>query len=33
MRGWITLSDAEVQDVAAYVWVISHAWRERPRRP
>jgi mono/diheme cytochrome c family protein len=33
MRGWITLSDAEVQDVAAYVWVISHAWQERPRRP
>ena len=33
MRGWITLSDAEVRDVAAYVWVISHAWQERPRKP
>ena len=33
MRGWITLSDAEVLDVAAYVWVISHAWQDRPRRP
>ncbi|MEO8636154.1 MAG: cytochrome c [Gemmatimonadales bacterium] len=33
MRGWITLSDAEVQDVAAYVWMISHAWQDRPRQP
>jgi mono/diheme cytochrome c family protein len=29
MRGWATLSDAEVRDVAAYVWVISHPWIER----
>jgi mono/diheme cytochrome c family protein len=26
MRGWITLTDAEARDVAAYVWTISHAW-------
>lgn len=33
MRGWVTLSDAEVRDVAAYVWVISHHWMEQPRAP
>ncbi len=35
MRGWNSLSDAQVRDVAAYVWTISHAWRrpERPRKP
>jgi mono/diheme cytochrome c family protein len=32
MRGWNTLSDQEVRDVAAYVWVISHAWMRRPAR-
>jgi mono/diheme cytochrome c family protein len=32
MRGWITLTDAEARDVAAYVWTISHAWR-RPAKP
>jgi len=32
MRGWNTLSDREVRDVAAYVWVISHAWQRRPVR-
>lgn len=26
MRGWTTLTDGEVRDVAAYVWVISHPW-------
>src|SRR5574338_511106 len=26
MRGWNPLSDQEVNDVAAYVWTISHAW-------
>jgi mono/diheme cytochrome c family protein len=26
MRGWVTLTDAEARDVAAYVWTISHAW-------
>lgn len=26
MRGWSTLSDQQVRDVAAYVWTISHAW-------
>lgn len=35
MRGWNTMTDAEARDVAAYVWTISHAWREpekvRPR--
>ncbi|MDZ4862616.1 MAG: cytochrome c [Gemmatimonadota bacterium] len=35
MRGWITLTDAEVRDVAAYVWVISHQWTTpaKPRSP
>jgi mono/diheme cytochrome c family protein len=32
MRGWNTMSDAEARDVAAYVWTISHAWRQ-PMRP
>ncbi len=32
MRGWSTLSDQQVRDVAAYVWWISHGWM-RPRRP
>lgn len=31
MRGWNDLSDAQVRDVAAYVWWISHAW-QRPTR-
>jgi mono/diheme cytochrome c family protein len=31
MRGWNTLSDQQVRDVAAYVWTISHAWM-RPAR-
>jgi mono/diheme cytochrome c family protein len=30
MRGWNTLSDREVRDVAAYVWLISHSWMRRP---
>lgn len=30
MRGWSTLSDQQVRDVAAYVWWISHGWM-RPR--
>ncbi|HTS89091.1 MAG TPA: cytochrome c [Gemmatimonadales bacterium] len=34
MRGWITLTDAEARDVAAYVWSISHAWhRSAVKRP
>jgi mono/diheme cytochrome c family protein len=33
MRGWNTLSDQEVRDVAAYVWMISHAWMRRPAAP
>ncbi|HXI20040.1 MAG TPA: cytochrome c, partial [Gemmatimonadales bacterium] len=35
MRGWNPLSDREVDDVAAYVWVLSHDWPRRPaaRRP
>jgi len=32
MRGWVTLTDAEARDVAAYVWTISHAWRRPERR-
>jgi mono/diheme cytochrome c family protein len=32
MRGWNTLSDREVRDVAAYVWLISHSWMRRPAR-
>jgi mono/diheme cytochrome c family protein len=32
MRGWNTLSDQEVRDVAAYVWTISHRWMRRPIR-
>jgi mono/diheme cytochrome c family protein len=31
MRGWNTLSNQEVRDVAAYVWVISHRWMRRSR--
>jgi mono/diheme cytochrome c family protein len=29
MRGWSTLSNNQVRDVAAYVWVISHGWLSR----
>lgn len=29
MRGWQTLTDDQVHDVAAYVWTISHAWKPR----
>jgi len=32
MRGWNTLSNQEVRDVAAYVWVISHTWMRRPAK-
>lgn len=32
MRGWNTLSDQEVRDVAAYVWTISHAWMQPARK-
>jgi hypothetical protein len=31
MRGWNDLSDAQVRDVAAYVWWISHAWQRSTR--
>jgi mono/diheme cytochrome c family protein len=33
MRGWNTLSNQQVRDVAAYVWWISHGWMRQPRRP
>jgi mono/diheme cytochrome c family protein len=35
MRGWNDLSNAQVRDVAAYVWFISHSWQRpiRPRKP
>jgi mono/diheme cytochrome c family protein len=32
MRGWNTLSDQQVRDVAAYVWTISHAWMQPARK-
>jgi len=32
MRGWSTLSDQQVRDVAAYVWTISHAWMQPSRK-
>lgn len=32
MRGWSTLSDQQVRDVAAYVWSISHAWMQPSRK-
>lgn len=32
MRGWSTLSDQQVRDVAAYVWTISHAWMKPSRK-
>ena len=31
MRGWMTMDDAEVQAVAAYVWSISHPPRPPPK--
>lgn len=33
MRGWNTLSDQGVRDVAAYVWWISHAWQRPGGKP
>ena len=32
MRGWSTLTNQQVRDVAAYVWTISHGWMKPPRK-